>query len=126
MPCCAPVPGLLGRFSYACSGRARLLRPTQLRDDFWAGYQVSASDGSEATMTDRALATAVLAQHEGELLGEWVRRLKQDGALAKGAGGAVLEAQCASFLQQFRLAAVTGQDNVDAVEFEPVRDVLNE
>jgi len=76
-------------------------------------------------MSDRALTTAVFAQREAELLREWLRSLKENGALTKGAsGGAVFEAECASLLKQLKVALLTGQEDVEAAEFEPVRELL--
>ena len=70
--------------------------------------------------------SALLDTHEGEVLREWLDRLREDGAFASGrVREAELEAQCRDFLRRLSAALATGTD-LDTGAFAPVRELLDE
>jgi rsbT co-antagonist protein RsbR len=65
----------------------------------------------------------LISTHEAEILADWLKRLKDDGALK---GGRIKEAelaqQCASFLRNLAKGLEAGASGSDAPEFAEMRD----
>jgi rsbT co-antagonist protein RsbR len=71
---------------------------------------------------------AIVKQHESELLAEWVAtQAESGGARGQARPEAELRAECHTFLNLFQRAAQSGNvSNIEAAEWKPVRDFLQE
>jgi rsbT co-antagonist protein RsbR len=77
--------------------------------------------------SQRVAVSKLLATHEGEILSEWERRLKADGALKSGRiKEAELQGQCKDFLRRLREGFEAGGSNADSAEFASARDLLTD
>ena len=69
----------------------------------------------------------LVTEHEREILGEWVRQLKESGALQTGRiTEAELQTQAKNFLNLLRPALENGGTATDHAAYTPVREMLNE
>ena len=75
----------------------------------------------------REVVSNLLSVHEAELLAEWQRRLKEDGALKTGRiTESELAAQCVDFLRNLRQGFEAGGIDADSPAFAATRDQLAE
>jgi len=73
----------------------------------------------------RQVTSTLLERHESEILGEWLQRLRSEGASQNGRiPESELKAQCKEFLQQLRTAIATGDNDVNGPAYAGVRDLL--
>ena len=76
---------------------------------------------------NKQVASTLLETHQAEVLQQWMRRLKEDGALQNGRiRENELQAQCAAFLDRLREALAKGALDVDGADFAGVREVLSD
>ena len=76
---------------------------------------------------NKLVTSALLNSHQAEILQQWMRRLKEDGALESGRiRESELQAQCSDFLSKLRDALAKGSNDIDGAEFAPVRAVLSD
>ena len=80
-----------------------------------------------AQIAKQQILSTLLEAHEAEVLGLWLQRLKDDGALhgARIREGE-LQTQCTRFLRSLRSALAAGSSDPDGAEFTEVRDQLAE
>jgi rsbT co-antagonist protein RsbR len=74
----------------------------------------------------KQVTSALLDTHQAEILQQWMRRLKEDGALESGRiRESELQAQCNDFLSKLRDALAQGSTDIDGADFAPVREMLS-
>jgi len=74
----------------------------------------------------KQVASTLLDTHQSEIVQQWMRRLKDDGALQSGRiREGELQTQCSDFLSQLRDALANGSSDVDGREFTGVREMLS-
>jgi rsbT co-antagonist protein RsbR len=75
---------------------------------------------------NRQAVSPLLDAHQGEILQQWMRRLKDDGALQSGRiRENELQTQCSLFLDKLREALASGSSDVDGREFAGAREMLS-
>jgi rsbT co-antagonist protein RsbR len=71
--------------------------------------------------------STLLDTHHAEIQQQWMRRLKDDGALQSGRiRESELQVQCGDFLARLRTALAKGSTDVDGADFAPLREMLME
>jgi len=79
-----------------------------------------------AKANNKSVASALISTHQADILEQWARLLKQDGALQSGRiRENELRAQCSGFLDRLRDALATGASDIDGPEFAGVRELLS-
>jgi rsbT co-antagonist protein RsbR len=77
--------------------------------------------------SQRVAISKLLSTHEAEILSDWQRRLKEDGALKAGRiKESELNNQCRDFLRSLRDGFEAGGSDADSAEFAGARDLLTD
>ncbi|HET9208445.1 MAG TPA: STAS domain-containing protein [Burkholderiaceae bacterium] len=75
----------------------------------------------------KTVTSTLLHTHQAEILQQWMRRLKEEGALESGRiRESELQAQCNEFLAKLSEALAKGSQDIDGAEFAPVREMLSD